>query len=444
MIVCKFGGTSVRDAAWIDKALNIVEKQIERAPILVASAMGDTTDLLVDIAGSAAAGDSTRTQRTLRTLHVRHTETAAAFLTGETRDAALARIGSLFEELAALVQGVSLIRECSRRTQDAILSFGELLSTTLINYRALERGINASLLDSRDFIRTNAAFTVATPDFPTTNRLIRETVHPKPGALLVAQGFIAATADGVTSTLGRGGSDFTASIIGAALGVEEVQIWTDVSGIMSADPRVIPTARTVPELRYDEAAELAFFGAKVVHPYTILPAIDHGIPVLVKNTGRPQDAGTEIRADTPERGIRAIATKSGISLVTVSSSRMINAYGFLKDIFAVFDAHQVSVDLVATSEVSVTSTVDSDVAVDRVVKDLEEYGAVTVEDGKAIVSLVGQDLWKESSFIARVFNALQGIPVRLISLGSSDTNLSLVVPAERAGEALAALHGEFF
>ena len=441
MIVCKFGGTSVRDAAWIDKALDIVDGQIERAPILVASAMGDTTDLLVEIAGSAATGDSTRTQRTL---HVRHTETAAAFLTGDTREAALARIGSLFEELAALVQGVSLIRECSRRTQDAILSFGELLSTTLINYRALERGIEASLLDSRDFIRTNAAFTGATPDFTTTNRLIREKVHPKRGALLVAQGFIAATADGVTTTLGRGGSDFTASIIGAALGVEEVQIWTDVSGIMSADPRVIPTARTVPELRYDEAAELAFFGAKVVHPYTILPAIDHGIPVLVKNTGRPQDAGTEIRADTPERGIRAIATKSGISLVTVSSSRMINAYGFLKDIFAVFDAHQVSVDLVATSEVSVTSTVDSDVAVDRVVKDLEEYGAVTVEDGKAIVSLVGQDLWKESSFIARVFNTLQGIPVRLISLGSSDTNLSLVVPAERAGEALAALHAEFF
>jgi aspartate kinase len=213
---------------------------------------------------------------------------------------------------------------------------------------------------------------------------------------------------------------------------------------MSADPRVIPDARTVPELRYDEAAELAFFGAKVVHPYTILPAIEHGIPVRVKNTGAPTADGTEIRADTPQRGIRAIASKSDIALVTVSSSRMINAYGFLKNIFGVFDSHRISVDLVATSEVSVTSTVDADVKIEDIVKDLQEYGTVTVEDDKAIVSLVGQDLWKESTFIARVFNALYGTPVRMISLGSSDTNLSLVVPGECATDAVRTLHGEFF
>jgi aspartate kinase len=444
MIVCKFGGTSVRDGEWIDRALSVTERQLRRAPVLVASAMGDTTDVLEEVAAAAENGDAPATQLLLGRLHDHHTATASGFLSGENRVGALTRIGTLFEELSSLVQGVSLIRECSPRTRDAILSFGELLSTTIIHYRAVERGIESTLLDSRSLIRTDSHFTNATPDLAATNEAVRKLVRPREGALLVAQGFIASTSQGVTSTLGRGGSDFTASLIGAALGVEEVQIWTDVSGIMSADPRVIPEARTIPELRYDEAAELAFFGAKVVHPYTILPAIEHGIPVLVKNTGIPNEAGTEIRADTPQRGIRAIASKAGITLVTISSSRMINAYGFLKDIFAVFDTHRVSVDLVATSEVSVTSTVDSGSDVRRVVQDLAEYGSVTVEGEKAIVSLVGQDLWKESSFIARVFDALRGVPVRLISLGSSDTNLSLVVPDDRAHEAVRALHREFF
>jgi aspartate kinase len=275
-------------------------------------------------------------------------------------------------------------------------------------------------------------------------RLIKQHVKPQRGKLIIIQGFIASTQDDITTTLGRGGSDYTATIIGAALDAEEVQIWSDVSGIMTSDPRMVKKALTIPQISYKEAAELAYFGARVIHPSTIQPAIDKKITVIIKNTGQPQDPGTSIVPDIPERGLKAIASKVDITLINVTSSRMLLAYGFLRSIFHIFDKYKTSVDLVSTSEVSVSMTIDNPVMLDMIKADLENIGIVSIEPSMSIICLVGQELWKDSHFITRVFRVLKSIPIRMISLGSSDTNLSLVVSSAHADDTVKRLHQEFF
>jgi len=444
MIVLKFGGTSVQNAEMIDKALDIAKSHLDRAPVLVASAMARVTDGLVEITRAASAGDEARAREVLDQQRAHHFAVAEAFLAGPRLERGRAKLDHYFAELSSLIRGLSLLRECTPRSTDAILSFGELLSTTLIALRAQERGIETELLDARDFVRTDDHFTTASPLFDVTNRLTREHVKPRAGRLIVTQGFIARTESGATSTLGRGGSDYSSTIIGAALGAEEVQIWTDVNGIMTSDPRVVGDARTIDRISYNEAAELAYFGAKVVHPSTIQPAVETGIPVLVMNTGDPKGPGTTIVARADGRGLRAIAGKKGITLIHVASTRMLNAYGFLSRIFATFEKHQTPVDLIATSEVSVSMSIDNTQALAVIVRELEEIGLVGVEDELAIICLVGQDLWKQPAFIARVFGALKDTPVRMVSLGSSDINLSLVVPGKMLNTAIQILHREFF
>ncbi len=444
MIILKFGGTSVRDAHWIGRAISIAEGQLDRDPVLVASAMGKTTDTLVELSALALSGKREEVTVTVDRVQRNHEAALSILAPGdsETHDA----LAALIQELRNLLQGVTLIRECSPRTQDALLSFGERLSTLLIAAGARARGIECRLHDSRTLLRTDSNFGSATPDMEETTTALREAILGAEGTrvLHVLQGFIAADSAGVTTTLGRGGSDYTATIVGASLEAEEVQIWTDVDGIMSADPRVVEGARTLEEISYVEAAELAFFGARVVHPYTIQPAIERGIPVYVRNTERPELPGTRITGEFAERGVRAITVKRGITVITINSYRMLNAYGFLSRIFDVFARHHVSVDLVATSEVSVSMTVDTTDRIAEVVTALEEHGQAHVEDQKAIVSLVGKDLWKDSSVLARVFQTMEGIPVRLISLGSSDTNLSLVVSEGDGVTTVQRLHHAFF
>ncbi len=444
MIVLKFGGTSVQDAERMDRVLDIAERELERAPLLVSSAMGKTTDRLVRIGEDAVSGNGRAATESVEAIRAHHLATAEAFLSGENLGMARIALGDLFGELGSLVKGLILIRECTPRTSDTLLSFGELLSTTLLSFRAQERGIPAEFLDSRHFVKTDEDFTHAAVDFPRTIAAIQQMIRPEPGRLYIAQGFIGSTEGGVTTTLGRGGSDYTATIIGSALEAEEVQIWTDVNGIMTADPRVVSEAVSIPSINYEEAAELAYFGAKVVHPSTIQPAVEKGIPVWVKNTTDPDGPATRISLDTGEQGLRAIASKKRITLITVDSSRMLNAYGFLSAIFAVFDRHRISVDLIATSEVSVSMTVDSPTNVERAVGDLSKFGRVTVQHENSIICLVGRDLWKDTSFTARVFGVLKGTPVRLISLGSSEINLSIVVPELESDESVRKLHREFF
>lgn len=461
MIVLKFGGTSVRDAARIDDALAIAARQLHNSPVLVSSAFAGVTDGLIETADLAVSGDAEKAQQSVEEIRRRHLEALDHVPDGAgapdtaSRDTgtedissleaeARQRIEMLCGELSSLVRGLSLLKECSRRTSDAVLAFGELLSTTVIRARAARAGIQADLVDSREFIQTDENFTAAAPDFERTNAAVKRHVKPQKGGLIIAQGFIGRAPNGATTTLGRGGSDYTATIIGAALGAREVQIWTDVNGIMTSDPRIVSEARTVNKISYDEAAELAYFGAKVVHPSTIQPAIEQNIPVLVKNTLDPDGPYTAIIDATYETGLRAIAGKSGITLINITSSRMLNAYGFLSRIFAVFERYRTPVDLIATSEVSVSVTIENLEHIDDIVRDLKLVGSVGVERGKGIVCLVGKDLWKDSKFVAGVFSALEDTQIRMISLGSSDINLSIVVQDSELHDVTRALHSSFF
>ena len=444
MIVLKFGGTSVQNAQMMDKSLTITADQIDRAPVLVASAMSKVTDQLQEIAKLVGSGAEVQAMAILDALVVRHGACAREFLTGEQLAQCEKSLGAVFAELTALVKALVMLKEWSKRSNDAILSFGERLSTVLLVHRARERGITAELYDARELVKTDDAFTQAAPIDDLTARMVSTRMRTAPGTIAITQGFIGSTTTGATTTLGRGGSDYTATIIGAALKAEEVQIWTDVTGIMTSDPRIVQGARTIAQIGYREAAELAYFGAKVIHPSTIQPAVNLGIPVWVKNTFQPGEAGTKIVAGAPGNGVKAIACKKGITLVSVSSSRMLLAYGFLRRIFEIFEKHQTPVDLIATSEVSVSVTIDNVSAVDAIARDLSEIGTVGVEAEKSIVCLVGQDLWKDTVFLARVFKALGTTPVRMISLGASDINLSLVVPVENTEESVRSLHAEFF
>jgi aspartate kinase len=450
MIVLKFGGSSVRDAHWIDRVLTIAADRLEEGPVLVSSAMGKTTDRLVELGTLAKSGEDTAVTEGSTALFREH-DTALASLTEpldpERRTYWHGMLTEIEDELQTLLHGILLIRDLSARSTDALLSFGERLATTVITAAAEARGISTTLLDSRALVRTDEMYGGARPDLPTTKSLIGAAVAPRPGHLFVTQGFIGSTPAGITTTLGRGGSDYSATIFGVALSAERVEIWTDVDGIMTADPRKIPTARTIPEVSYNEAAELAYFGAKVVHPATMIPAVESDIPVVVCNTGNPAGAQTRITATPSTTGLRALAGRGGVTIITVHSSRMLNAWGFLSRMFQVFERHRVSVDLIATSEVSVSVSVDVPVPPTAMIDELEQLGRVTVDSEKAVVSLVGERLWHDPALIRDVFASLSDSTdhrVEMISLGSSDTNLSVVVPESTYSSVLERLHRRFF
>ncbi len=444
MVVLKFGGTSVGNNERMDNSLSIAVSQLDNAPVMVASAMSKITDSLQEIAYRAGDGKREEAERILKAIKDRHLETANGFLTEENLKNCNKNLETIFEELESIIVGLSILKQWTKRTNDAILSFGERLSTTILYYRALERGVDAQLIDAREIIKTDDNFTGARPIENLTNQKINELVKPERGKLIITQGFIASTVDGITTTLGRGGSDYTATIVGAALSVDEVQIWTDVTGIMTCDPRVVPEAKTLPEISYREAQELAYFGAKVIHPSTIQPAVERGIPVVVKNTGDPEAAGTRIIGEEDGKGIKAIAFKSGITVVNIVSSRMLLAYGFLRKIFEIFENHKTSVDLISTSEVSVSMTLDDTSELEGIVKDLSEIGRVSVEKNNTIISLVGSKIWRNPRVLSDVFMTLKEVPVRMVSLGSSEVNLSFVVPDERAKNTVRMLHEKFF
>lgn len=432
------------DASRMDRALDIAEAQLEYAPLMVCSAMGGVTDQIIDAFEGAEAGKVSESTLIFEAIKDRHYACARDFLEGELLHAVEIDLDGTFAQFASLLKGVGLLRDCSPRSKDALLSFGERLSTRLIQARGRQRGMDVELLDARELVRTDEHFNSARPDMDETFRLCREKAKPEPGRLLITQGFIGSSPAGVTTTLGRGGSDYSASILGAALDADAIQIWTDVNGIMTCDPRLIPEATTIPEITYGEAGELAFFGAKVVHPATIQPAVAKGIPVFVKDTGSPDRAGTRIAADAGIPGLKAISVKKGITVVSITSSRMLEAHGFLRRIFAIFDAAETPVDLVTTSEVSVSVTIEKTAALPGILEKLEALGQVAVESGLSIICMVGRDLWKDPSFPAKAFGALKDIPVRMISLGASEVNLSLVVPSKRSDEALKSLHSRFF
>ncbi len=444
MIVMKFGGTSVQNAEHINKVIAIAQGSLDKSPIVIASALAKVTDTLQNIAYLSEQGKDGEARQLIKDLKERHIAEAEELLKGANRENCLKTLTQYFSSLESISRGLCLLKERTLRSNDVILSFGERFSTLLIACRAQQLGIRTVLLDSRQLIITDDNFTNAYPIFELTNERVRGQIKPEKGVMYVAQGFIASTVDGITTTLGRGGSDYTATIIGAAVDSEEVQIWTDVNGIMTSDPRVVSKAFTIPEITYKEAAELAFFGARVIHPSTIQPAVNKNIPVIVKNTRNPAAPGTKITSENKSAGLKAIAFKQGITLVNITSSRMLLAYGFLRKIFEVFEKYKTAVDLISTSEVSVSVTIDQLDRLDEITNDLTGIANVNVETEMSIICLVGQELWRDSLFISRVFECLHDIPINMVSLGASDTNLSLVVPTKKYKDAVQKLHKLFF
>jgi len=440
MIVMKFGGTSVESAEAITRVAGIVRARLDQKPVVVVSAMGKTTNKLLAIAADAVAGELKSALDKLNELREFHLRESAGL---DTQDVVEAH----FQDLDALVRGLAVMRELTPRATDAISAYGERISSLIVAAHLRRCGMNAIHVDSRSVIVTDRRHTQAAPIFEDTYRRLRETLIPVlDDSVVVMGGFIAANEDGVTTTLGRGGSDYTASIVGAGIGAEEIQIWTDVDGMLTADPTVLPTAYRVKVCSFTEAAELAYFGAKVLHPATVLPAIEKNIPVRILNSRRPEVEGTLIVSDPPPGStpIRSIACKRNITLLNIVSTRMLMAHGFLRRIFEVFDRYETSVDMLATSEVSVSLTIDNTRSLAEIRSELEMFAEVSIEENLAIVCLVGENIRRCDSVAARAFAALDGVRPRMVSQGASQLNLSMVVAAADLQRAVESLHREFF
>jgi aspartate kinase len=447
MIVMKFGGTSVESAAAIERVAGIVGARQERRPVVVVSAMGKTTNKLLAIAAAAIQGkraDYIQQIHDLRDFHSREARQVAPL---ESRAELDRTLDEHFQELTELVKGLAVLGELTPRSIDAISSYGERLSSYIVALAFRYFGLETTHVDARDVIVTDKRHTQAAPIFAETYKRLAATIPPlAEKSVVVMGGFIGATEDGVTTTLGRGGSDFSAAIVGAGIGAEEIQIWTDVDGMLTADPTILTGGHRVKAISFAEAAELAYFGAKVLHPATVVPAVEKNIPVLILNSRRPEVGGTRIVAEAvPCRNVvKSIACKRKITLVNVHSTRMLMAHGFLRRIFEVFDRFETPVDMVSTSEVSVSLTIDNPARVDEILAQLGEFAEVGVEKGQAIVCLVGDNVRFTPGVARRVFMALDGVNIRMISQGASLLNLSFVIAEADVVRTVAALHKDFF
>jgi aspartate kinase len=442
MIVMKFGGSSVADAERIRHVAGIVRTQLDRKPVLVLSAMGDTTDHLLDGTEDAYRNGVVSIDQ-VEKLHI-ETIKALRLPAGARED-----IESLLEELKNLLSGISLIKELTPRTKDFLVSFGERLSVRIAAAYFNLIGIKARALDAWDagFI-SDSNFGSAELIGESWN-LIPEKLIPliEEGIVPVVTGFIARDGNGNISTLGRGGSDFSATMIAASCGAEEAQVWKDVDGILTADPRIVHDAKPVETVTYEEAAELAYFGAQVLHPRAMQPCMKSGIPVLVKNSYNPAAPGTRIVSSFDKRTlpVRAITSRKNVTLVDIVSTRMLGQHGFLSEVFSVFARHRVSVDMVATSEVSVSLTLDAIYDIGGVKQDLSQFASGDIRTGKAIVTIIGLEI-RSSEILARSFRIceLLGITVQMVSQGASKVNISFIVNDTEAEEVIRALHIDFF
>lgn len=447
----KFGGTSVEDPTAINRTASIVAGRVAagKSPVVVVSAMAKVTDQLLRCAAAAAQGDRTGALAISSRLRSRHRDTACALVKDAKEAATLVNwIDQKFDQLDEVLRGLAAILELTPRISDLIVSYGERLSSRMIAAAFRERGIDAAHVDARDLIITDSQFQKAVPLDDVIEKRCAEKVRPlvDAGKVPVMGGFIGSNEAGITTTLGRGGSDFTGALIGGAMHADAIEIWTDVDGIMTSDPRVCPDALRVKVISFEEAAELAYFGAKVLHPATILPAVRKNIPVLVLNSRNPENEGTRIISLAPhcKSPFKSIAVKKKLSIIDVVASRMLMTHGYLKEIFTIFDKHQTAVDMVSTSEVSVSLTVDSNDKLPAIAADLSKLADVKYEGKKALVCLVGEDIRGQNGMAAQVFSAIRHINVRMISQGASEINMSFMIDEEDADEAVRSLHAAFF
>ena len=451
LVVMKFGGTSVEDAAAIGRTSAIVAGRVAsgKNPVVVVSAMAKVTDQLLRAAAAAAQGDRTGALAISSRLRARHRDTSAELVKDKATIASLIQlIDDKFDALDEVLRGLSAIRELTPRISDQIVSYGERLSSRMVAAAFSERGVTASHIDARDIIVTDSEFQKAAPLDDVVEKRATEKIKPlvAQGMVPVMGGFIASNEDGLTTTLGRGGSDYTGALVGGALDAETIEIWTDVDGIMTADPRVCPDALRVRVISFEEAAELAYFGAKVLHPATILPAVKKNIPVLVLNSRNASCEGTRIISVAPhcQSPFKSIAVKRKLTIIDIVASRMLMTHGYLSKMFAVFDKHKCPVDMVSTSEVSISLTVDSNSSLPDIAADLSKMADVKYEGKKALVCMVGEDIRGQNGIAAQVFKAIRHINVRMISQGASEINMSFMIDEDDADEAVRSLHAAFF
>jgi aspartate kinase len=446
----KFGGTSVEDAAAISRTAAIVSGRLRKGlnPVVVVSAMSRVTDTL--LASAAAAGRNERDEalKLSDALRTRHLLTASELVDHSDRLTLLhLSIHQAFDSLDDLLRGISAVGELTPRTSDHVVSFGERLSSVLVTSAFESRGIPGVHVDARTVILTDSHYGKAAPSEHSIEAALTEHVLPliELGKVPIMGGFIG-SCNGITTTLGRGGSDYTAALVGGGLHAGAIEIWTDVNGIMTTDPRIVPEALRVKTISFEEAAELAYFGAKVLHPATILPAVQKNIPVFVLNSRNAANEGTRITATPPPCAspFKSIAAKKKLTIIDIVASRMLLAHGFLAAVFAIFDKHGCAIDMVSTSEISVSVTVDSREALPAISADLSKIADVKYESNKALICLVGEDIRGISGISGKVFSAVSHVNIRMISQGASEINMSFMIDEDDVEEAIRSLHRTFF
>jgi aspartate kinase len=444
----KFGGTSVEDAAAINRVAGIVKGRLSERPFVVVSAMAKVTDQLLAMADAAGRGERDPALDICRALRERHYTTAGELLGTGLHTDLHSELGAEFDALDELLRGISAVGELTPRTSDYVVSFGERLSSMIATRAFIARGLPAKLVDARQVVITDAQHSRAVPQVGEINDRLQARVKPliEQGCVPVMGGFIGATREGVQTTIGRGGSDFTAALAGAGLNAERIEIWSDVDGMKTTDPRICADARRIKVIGFEEAAELAYFGAKVLHPATVLPAVEKNIPVLVLNSRNPANKGTRIVSRAPHSRslFKAIACKNRITIIEIVAARMLMAYGFLSKVFDIFARHRCAVDVVSTSEVSISLTVDSNDAIPQIAADLEDLAFVKYTGRQAIVCLVGENIREMPGVAAQVFDAIRDINVRMISQGASEINLTFVIDEADVPKAVRCLHARFF
>jgi len=431
MEVYKFGGTSVGSIENMRSVVKLITDGKQKMVVL--SAMSGTTNSLVEISDYLTKKNKESALTQISILEKKYYNVVfELFKSIEMKDRGKKVLEEHFDYIKAFTTGTF-----SEAGERAILAQGELISTALFTLLMQEEGFNALLLPALEFMKIDAD---KMPDNRFIKQKLNEIIASQPKAdYYITQGFICRNELGEIDNLQRGGSDYTATLIGAAIHSNEVQIWTDIDGFHNNDPRYVPNTKRVDVLSFNEAAELAYFGAKILHPQTVLPAKNNNIPVRLKNTMNPPDPGTLITGESKGAGIKAVAAKDGITAIKIRSGRMLNAYGFMKNIFEIFEYFKTSVDMVTTSEVAVSVTIDNPKHLEEIVNELKEYGDVEVDKNQTIVCIVGNMIAEEKGFAAKVFFALENIPIRMISYGGSRHNISVLVNTNDKKETLLAL-----
>ena len=448
MIVMKFGGTSVANFEAITRTIFIIGGRLHQKPVVVVSALSKVTDLLYKISDAAAAKDLPQTRELLCQLRKRHIDLTEELLAQSMlKEEAVARVNELCDSLEGIAMAVCSLGELSDRNKAVIISTGEYLSSTIISYAMNAKGIRTKWIDARTMMITSESYLKGEPDMDAIAATVPGVVAEAYQGMdaVITQGFVGVTSEGRPTVLGRGGSDYSASLIGMAVDAEKIEIWTDVDGVRTADPRYVPNTKSLEQISFEEAAEMAHFGAKVLHPLTIEPAVKKNIPIYVLNSMNPSGKGTAIlRNELIEDGVKSVSFKENIRVINIFSTKMINTSGFLRRVFEIFSESKVSVDLISTSEANISVTVDASQNIDAVVAELSEFADVIVDDDKSQVSVIGKNIVKLNGMLKKTFTPLKKCNVYMISQGASFVNISFVVDREELNEVVCGLHHHLF